>query len=312
MMGEVFVPPEEIQTVFGDGAPALEFELLEHGVPAQTVGVWRVRAGDASAVLKLLRHHPDGHPRWPAAEEPDHPYYWRREALAYESGLLDGLGELRVPRLHTAASRLDGSVALWLEDVASPREYTTELLGAVAERLGAAQGAFAVEAPAERWLSRHWLRAYLALRGPLTPDQERVLARVEAAPLTFCHLDFYPGNLLGPDGRVVVDWAYCGLGALGEDAGNLVPDTMFDGFLPPTQARQLEEAVWDGYLAGLRRSPWSGDEQEVRWVFLAATVLKYTWMPAAIADPARGDAADRARWSEVMPMLDRWGEEAYA
>jgi hypothetical protein len=110
-------------------------------------------------------------------------------------------------------------------------------------------------------------------------------------------------------GSVVIDRAYCGLGALGEDPGNLVPDAMFDGFVPVSRARELEEAVWEGYLAGPRRSPWRGDEREVRWVFRAATVLKYTWMPAAIADLESHDPL-RARWEGVMPLLRRWDEEA--
>jgi hypothetical protein len=39
------------------------------------------------------------------------------------------------------------------------------------------------------------------------------------------------------------------------------------------------------------------------------TVLKYTWMPAAIANPATEETL-RARWSQVMPLLHRWAEEA--
>jgi Ser/Thr protein kinase RdoA (MazF antagonist) len=223
--------------------------------------------------------------------------------------LLERLGELRAPRLLASVARTDDTVALWLEDGPPPPEHTPELLGSVAERLGAAQGRLALEPPSDPWLSRRWLRAYLALRGPLSAEQERMLARVEAAPQTLCHLDFYPGNLLGRDGNIVIDWAYCGVAALGEDPGNLVPDAMFDGFIPVSQARALEDAVWEGYLAGLRRSPWHGDELEVRWVFLAATVLKYTWMPAAIAGLERDDS-NRARWVGVMPMLERWAREA--
>jgi hypothetical protein len=304
------VPADELRAVFGDGDAAARLEPLEHGPPAQTGGLWRVHSGAASAVLKLVRLSPAGHPRWPAAAEPEHAYYWRREPLAYESGLLARFGELRAPRLRASIARSHDTVALWLEDAPRPpRAFTPELLGTVAERLGGAQGRLALELPAAPWLSRRWLRAYLALRGPLSKEQERTLARVEAAPRTLCHLDFYPGNLLGPDGSVVIDWAYCGIGALGEDAGNLVPDAMFDGFVPVSQARELEEAVWAGYLAGLRRSSWRGEEQEVRWVFLAATVLKYTWMPAAIAGLETHDPR-RSRWEGVLPLLRGWADEA--
>jgi hypothetical protein len=303
------LPPEELREVFGGEAPAAEVEPLGHGPPAATVGVWRVRVEGASAVLKVVEHNADGHPRWPSAAAPEHPYYWRREPLTYESALLDRLGELRAPRLLASVARDDGAVALWLEDAPPPPPFTPDLLGEVARRLGEAQGVFAVEPPVERWLSRRWLRAYLALRAPITREQERVLARVEAAPRTLCHLDFYPGNLLGKDAEVIIDWAYCGLGALGEDPGNLVPDTMFDGFVEPSLAGELEQAVWEGYLTGLRDSPWRGDEREVQWVFLASPVIKYTWIPAAIADPGT-DEMLRSRWSKVIPLLDRWAEKA--
>jgi hypothetical protein len=302
------IPPEELRAVFGGEASA-EIERLGHGRPAATVGVWRVRAAGASAVLKVVEHNAEGHPRWPSAADPDHPYYWRREPLTYESGLLDRLGELRAPSLHASVTRDDGTVALWLEDAPPPPAFTPDLLSEVSRRLGKAQGAFAVEPPLQPWLSRRWLRAYLALRAPITREQERVLARVEAAPTTLCHLDFYPGNLLGTDAEVIIDWAYCGLGALGEDPGNLVPDTMFDGFVEPSLAGELEEAVWEGYLTGLRDSSWRGDEREVRWVFLASPVIKYTWIPAAIADPAT-DEVLRSRWSKVIPLLDRWADKA--
>ncbi len=303
------IPSEELRAVFGGEAPAAEVEPLGHGPPAATVGVWRVRVAGAAAVLKLVHHRADGHPRWPSASDPEHPYYWRREPLVYESGLLERLGELRGPRLLASAARRDGTVALWLEDAPLPPAFTPALLGEVARRLGETQGGFAVEPPVQRWISRRWLRAYVALRAPITREQERVLARVEAAPTTLCHLDFYPGNLLGQEADVVIDWAYCGRGALGEDPGNLVPDTMFDGFVETSLARELEEAVWEGYLTGLRASPWRGDENEVRWVFLASPVIKYTWIPAAIADPAT-DEVLRSRWSKVVPLLDRWAEEA--
>ncbi|HEX3454883.1 MAG TPA: phosphotransferase [Gaiellaceae bacterium] len=81
--------------------------------------------------------------------------------------------------------------------------------------------------------------------------RETILARVDAAQQTFCHFDLYPGNIFGRRETVVIDWAYCGLGALGIDAGNLVPDAIFDGFVALADAWAVREAVWDGYLGGL-------------------------------------------------------------
>lgn len=132
--------------------------------------------------------------------------------------------------------------------------WPPERLGAVAFRLGVVQAGFAADPPTEPWLSRGWLRSYLELRRPLIEaggtearalagDAAATLARLDAAPQMLCHHDFHPGNVLGD---AVIDWAYCGLAALGLDAGVLVADALLDGFLAPDLGRRAERAVWDG------------------------------------------------------------------
>ena len=74
-----------------------------------------MRCADRTAVLKLIRLGAAPGPRWPSEPDPPDPYYWRREALVYGSGLLDGLDGLRAPRLFGLFEREDGSVATWLE-----------------------------------------------------------------------------------------------------------------------------------------------------------------------------------------------------
>jgi hypothetical protein len=296
----------ELAAVFGEEL-LVEVEPLDEGSPAATVGLWRVRAGSDSAVLKLMRHSSNGHPRWPSAEEPEHPYYWRREALAYTSGLLARFsGSLRVPECRGCFERPDGAVALWLEDVQPPGgPWTPELLGEVAARLGAVHAAVAADPPTEEWLSRGWLEAYLMLRGPLPEGAEAVLARLDAAPQTLCHNDLHPANLLGPDATVLIDWAYCGLGALGLDAGVLVADALSDGCVEADRAEQLAQAVWDGYRAGLE----GAHEVEARYAFLAGTALRYSWFARGLGDPEL-DPELRGRWTPVLAMLERWADEA--
>lgn len=285
-----------------------------------------MRAGGDAAILKLVRHDPGGHPRWPSSELESSPYYWRREPLVYASGLLDALdGGLRAARCRASVERPDGAVALWLEDVGERPDWSVERLGAVAERLGASQGRIASRPPTQPWLVRGWLRAYTELRQPMieshheglfVPEMERVwarreeiLQRVEAAPRTFCHLDFHPENLFGDRETVVVDWAYCGLGALGEDAGNLVADTLLDGVVAAEQGPALRRAVWDGYLAGLTESGCDVDPKEILHTFLAGTALKFTWVPALAAAIGLDDLIS-ARWLEVFPLLVSWAEES--
>lgn len=136
-------------------------DLVPAGEPAQplvhnhgnaaTGGIWRVARDGGSAVLKIATPGRAGSAaHWATAEDPGHWNYWRREVLAYRSGLAAGAyadGGIRAPRLLAAVDRPDGSVALWLEDVAGtpgPR-CTPEQLADVARRLGAGHA---------RWLAR--------------------------------------------------------------------------------------------------------------------------------------------------------------
>jgi hypothetical protein len=115
------VPRKELLTALrAAGHPDTRLEELEISsiskpIASATAGLWRLRTNDASVILKVLRHSADGQRRWRSGESPDHPYYWRREACAYESELLDGLrDDLRAPRCLGVFDRPDGGVDLWL------------------------------------------------------------------------------------------------------------------------------------------------------------------------------------------------------
>jgi hypothetical protein len=234
---------------------------------ASTVGVWRVRSGRSSAVLKLIRLDAGPHARWPSRRGRSDPYYWRREPDAYASGALEPFG---APRRLAEFDRDDGSVALWLEDGGDPPSWTPELLGAAARRLGRAQAA---APPAAAWVARGFLRRYLELHHVVA---DAVLERIETMPPTLCHNDLHPANLL--DGGAIVDWAFCGAGARGLDPGVLVADGIADGAFDPELADVVEAAVWDGYLLGLRDGGWAGSEDDVRFAFARGTALRLSWL----------------------------------
>ena len=81
-----------------------------------------------------------------------------------------------------------------------------------------------------------------------------------------------------PDGEVVLlDWAFAGDGAVGEDLGNWLPDNVFDLFWPADRLAEVEAACLPAYVAGLRASGWVGSEGDVRLGVLVSAV-KYTWL----------------------------------
>jgi hypothetical protein len=250
------------------------------------VGVWHVSAGSDSAVLKVLRHGGEAS-RWPSFAGESHPYYWRREACAYESALNAPFG---APACRAVVERADGSIALWLEDAGAAPAWTPELLGEVAHRLGAAQAACAVALPDASWLARDWLRAYLRLHEVDTVGE--TLDRLDGLVQTICHNDFHPANVLGPHAECVVDWAYCGIGAAGLDAGVLVADGIADEAFAAELAGEVAAAVWTGYLAGLAGA---ADEDEVRFAFVHGTALRLSWLPRG-RTPA---------WDATIDFLER-------
>jgi Phosphotransferase enzyme family len=299
------IPRDELALVFGDDR-VVEVETLD-AVAAR--GVWRVRRGDRTAVLKVASSLGSGHPRWPAAADPDDPYYWNREPLAYRSGLLDGVA----PRCLAVVERDEATVALWLEDVEPPAgAWTPERFAEVAERLGRLQAA---PAPSAGWLARGWLPAYLRLRRDLVgaggsaaqelgSDAEEILARLDRAPQCLTHHDFHPANLLGGDASVVIDWPYCGVAARGLDAGVLVADALLDGVVAPELSPRVEHAVWDGYLRGLRAGGFDGGEAEIAHTFFAGTALRYAWIPGRLAGDL--DRETGTRWTATLPLLLDW------
>lgn len=348
---------DEARAVFGAHADStVTTEPIPHAaIASATAGLVRVRCGERSAVVKVLAHRPGGHDHWQAGAELDHWYYWRQEADAYASGLLAGLtGGLRAPRCYLVAERGDGSIALWLEDVdgAPASTWSLERYGLAARHLGEAQGPFAVgrRLPEHAWLSRGWLRTYLAQReidlgllqdatiwrhplvAPWFPrppidelvamadDRERFLRILAQLPPTLAHLDLHPANLFDDAGTtVLIDWAFVGLGALGEDAGNLVPDAVLDFHVPPERIDDLHSAVVEGYEAGLRAAGWEGPSTLVRLGMAATVAAKYAWIAPALLRTAaeRREQLNRrpteeavAAWATTVRYLVDQAQEA--
>ncbi len=132
-----------------------------------------------------------------------------------------------------------------------------------------------------------------ALRAGLRRMWERrdaLVGAAESGPRTLCHLDVWPLNLFtatagGADsapgtGRrtVLLDWAFVGEGAVGEDIANLVPDCVADGLMPTELLPEISDTVIRGYLAGLRDAGGRADPDDLRRTVAAAGAAKYCWL----------------------------------
>jgi len=311
---------EELTKLLGHAPVDWSAEILTHNTNnAVTAGIWRVRFGSASVVLKVLS--PSGTAssgEWSPSEMPSHWNYWEREALAYESGVTAVYSAARISgtRLLDSNRRPNAEVALWLEDARRNCAVPGTCWGLgdfrrFAHCLGLAQGRIAVRGmvPDHPWLTRRFLRDYVlskrvdravlysneAWRRPLVRDnfpeelrrglvrlheeREWFFALMERLPRTLCHLDVWPNNLFAlKDGTfALVDWSFVGEGALGEDVGNLVPDSVFDLLVPARDLPDLDREVFAGYLSGLREAGWEGDERTARHG-MCASAVKYEWI----------------------------------
>jgi hypothetical protein len=360
---------KELTELLGHTPAERSEETLTHNANnAVTAGIWRIRAGSLSTVLKVVS--PPGVratlEEWNSSEDPSHWNYWEREALAYERGVTSiySAAGISGPRLLSLNRRPNGEVSLWLEDAQSEdgsvpgTRWRMEDYRRFAYGLGLAQGSLALTGSAldHPWLTRRFLRDYVlskqmersilysdeAWRRPLVRDnfpsglrrglvrlheeRERFFSLMERLPRTLCHLDVWPNNLFArKDGTfTLVDWSFVGEGALGEDIGNLVPDSVFDLFVPARKLAVLEREVFGGYLSGLRQAGWDGDERMVR-LGMCASAVKYGWLGPLMLQRASNasqlgyggrETVDAERlYAErgiALAFLASWAEEARA
>ena len=113
-----------------------------------------------TVILKVFRPLPDGSTTSVVSN-----HYWKREALAYTSGLVTKLPEgVRVPRCYDVEEMEDGSLWLWMEevqsDVAPPWPLSRFRLAAY--HLGLLNGQYLVphSLPQYEWLSNSMTRAW--------------------------------------------------------------------------------------------------------------------------------------------------------
>ncbi|HEY0602937.1 MAG TPA: hypothetical protein VGD58_08495 [Herpetosiphonaceae bacterium] len=309
-------------------------------------GADRGKTVDWSLILKAFKAPAE------SSDDPSQPFYWQREPLAYQSGLLPNLpAGLAAPANFGSTERPDGQIWLWLEDLGAADETPWPLsrYGLAARHLGffGAAGTSNRRAAPAAWLSRGIIKAWIAdsaaqieriqrpgvwehplLRAafPTPPteqivrlwnEQDRLCAALERLPGTICHHDLWRKNLFSrstADGHaqtVAIDWELIGLGALGEDAANLFGVSLLNFDVEAEQALELEQIIFQEYLAGLHAACWDGDVQAVRAAFVTASALRCVFStacwPVAIAldTSNRYIAETEARWKRPIDQIFR-------
>ena len=258
-----------------------------------------------SLVLKIIQSSEEN-------VDPSSFRYWRREALSYQSGVLNQLpGGFTAPRCFATEEKSDGAYWIWMEDVKdeSRNAWPLETYGVVARCLGRFNGAYLEGRPLPNgpWVTRNWLRSYLESAGPalkrlvnsmdhplirrslpgltanffqkLWEERLEVLEMLEHFPQTFCHQDAFRNNLFfrhTPDQQpevIAIDWDRCGIAAVGQEIGVLVHVSL--GAVPLEEAYHLEQIILDGYLDGLREAGWQGDPNMIRFSYAATVYWRY-------------------------------------
>lgn len=256
-----------------------------------------------SLILKVL----------PPRTSTDDPYAETRELHAYQSGLLDRLpGNITAPRCFSILAEPGEAACMWIEDICDElgQKWPPSHYGLVARHFGQLNGAYLVDQalPTVPWLSRSFLRQWVAGQVDsvtkltaaqvhpiihhmypsdvcdgirrLWAERELFLDAIERLPQTFCHLDAFRRNLFvrkgsdGPPQTVAIDWAFAGIGAVGEEIAQLTWASLYFREVDLSNARELEEIVLAGYLEGLRDAGWHGSAQVVQFAYKTTALLR--------------------------------------
>src|SRR5215208_4981833 len=146
--------------LYGGGITTKILRLSGNALDRGTTHLW-------SLILKIIR--PDG-----KEDDPESLRYWKREALAYQSGLLDALpGNICAPRCYGVIEHPEREVWLWLEEIVDDAKgtWSLEQYGNLARHVGEFNGVFYENKPAFSypWMIKNQLRVWLGDEAPILP-----------------------------------------------------------------------------------------------------------------------------------------------
>lgn len=317
-----------------DDLPLLNAILRSVGEPGARVADWRRRAlgegfADAMAggeglvlhtgtaatstgerpfqlVEKLCRVLPLG-------REPNSWLYWKREALAYDSGFLETASAgVRPPTCFGVEFTKEPSARLFIEAVSDPQPvWTADTHARAAEALGEfnASNAGVPDINRHAWMATGRAHSWTAvaadifenleaqrsdpvfsrwLAGPnlvrtvdLWKNLDLLRSALAELPNCFCHHDAFKRNLLfheiaeSETEIIAIDWAFAGYGVIGEEIAAMVGASLMFCEINSDEIEATIDAVFQGYVRGLQKSGWSGSQTDARLGFCATTSLMF-------------------------------------
>ncbi|MCS7463925.1 aminoglycoside phosphotransferase family protein [Paenibacillus doosanensis] len=309
-----------------------EWSCSRHGWQASNIvtgGLYRVE-GTALAQDRPIRWSMIVKIVVPAAgsQGPAHYNYWKREILAYQSGLLEKLPSvIRAPRCYGVEEKEDKTVWIWMEEVSDyyKGQWSGKQYEDVARCLGRFNGAYgSVEAlPSAPWLCSNWLSSWVeecdkydngiarkqevwahpSVKELFPSDtfrrysefcrmRSRLLDGLSRLPKVFTHNDAWRPNLyLQEDGTVAaIDWAFAGIAGVGEELGRYYGLCLHSGLGASFDMAELAEKFLQRYYEGLEDAGWNGGLRQVRFGFLTAAGIRCGMLIPKLMDKAlQGD-----------------------
>jgi len=205
-------------------------------------------------------------------------------------------GQVKAPRYYHLEEKPNGAW-IWMEHVEDhcPGTWALNEYAFAAYQLGRWNSTYLTgkALPDEDWLTRQHYRTWLSWmnmeedwKHPLNQknisqdvrnrydrlwnEREIFYEVLESLPQVFSHFDCQRRNLFIRRDQdqhkelVILDWAQCGIGAIGTELNWLVGISSALLEWPPSDLHKLDIAAFQSYVQGLQEGGWSGDVNIVR------------------------------------------------
>jgi hypothetical protein len=138
----------------------------------------------------------------------------------------------------------------------------------------------------------------------LATHRDALLDDLDRLPRALCHWDAHRANLFSrtrADGEVetvAIDWEGLGWGPVGADLSKMLSQTVHFFGVSADALPQVDAALFEHYMEGLRDAGWSGDRAEVRFAYTAASAMRLLLRTATALQLTR-DARARASFERA-------------